>query len=416
MPVKGPLTGIRVLDMSQAHAGPFGSQVLGDMGAEVIKIESPLGDLLRMGAEKKKAGADVMLEMRGGGYYLLALNRNKKGLMLDWYTPAGKQAFFDLVKISDIVYDNFRAGVMERLGFDYDSLKKINPKIISCSITGFGRSGPYANEPSFDDKAQGIAGMYSLCGEMGGPPMRSPVAIADISSGMFAAMAVGFALYGREQTGEGRRLDINLLDSSMALMATHYGYLFEFNQVPMPQGTKHPLTAMLGVFRTKNGHITVGPCWPRICRVINKEWLIEDERFKDPVFNRMINKKALEEEIEDGLMQADTEDWLELAKAEDLPFGPVYTLDKTLQDPQVLHNKTEITLDHPEYGTIRAIDCAIEMSGIEGEYTAPPLCGQDNDYVFKELLGYSDDQIAQIQKEQEDNWEQMKLHVHKETG
>ena len=414
MTVQGPLTGVRVLDMSQAHAGPFGSQVLGDMGAEVIKVESPLGDVLRMGEEKKKAGVEAMLEMRGGGYYLLALNRNKRGLMLDWYTPSGKQAFHDLVKISDVVYDNFRAGVLERLGFDHESLKKINPRIISCSITGFGDSGPYSTEPSFDDKAQGMSGMYSLCGEIGGPPMRSPVAIADISAGMFAAMSVGFALYDRDRTGVGRRISVNLLDSCMALMATHYGYLFEMNQIPSPQGTKHPITAMLGVYKTKNGYMTVGPCWPRICRVINKEWLIEDERFSGPVIKRMINKKALEDEIEDGLMQADTEDWLEIARVEDLPFGPVYNLKQALEDPQVIHNKTQITIEHPQYGEIKAIDCAIEMSGIAGEHTAPPLCGEHNDYVFKELLGYSDEQIAKLQKEQEENWEQMKLHVHKE--
>jgi crotonobetainyl-CoA:carnitine CoA-transferase CaiB-like acyl-CoA transferase len=401
MTVKGPLTGVRVVDLSQAHAGPFGSQLLGDMGAEVLKIESPMGELLRFQG------------IPDGGYYIKALSRNKKGVVLDMWTKTGKEAFYDLVKVSDVVFDNFRVGAIERLGADYETLKKINPRIISASITGYGASGPYSGFPSYDDIAQALSGMSSLCGEPGGAPMRSAAAIADISSGVFCTYGIVIALYEREKTGVGRRVEVNLLDSCMALLDNMFQFYFAYGNVPPTQGTKHPLTPLLGYFKCKNGYIGIGPSWPRICRVINKEWMIDDPRFKTQG-DRMMHKSDMEKEIEEALLEADVETWIELMRVEDIPVGPVNTLDKVIEDPQVIHNKAVIEMEHPVYGKMRAVDCPIKMPGaISGEYTPPPVLGEHTDEVLKGILGYSDKKIAALKKEQDENAEEMQKHARK---
>ena len=401
MTVKGPLTGVRILDLSQAHAGPYGSQMLGDMGAEVIKIETPMGDMLRFPG------------VPDGGYYIKALARNKKGIVLDLHTKTGKEAFYDLVKVADVVYDNFRVGAMKRLGADYETLKTLNPTIISVSITGYGASGPYSQYPSFDDIAQAMSGMSSLCGEPGGAPMRSGAAVADVCAGIFSSYGVVLAVLQREKTGEGCRVEVNLLDTCMALLDNMFQFYFAYGNVPPAQGTKHPLTPLLGYFKCKDGYIALGPGWPRICRVINKEWMMEDPRFATQG-DRMMNKKDLEEAIEEGLMEANVEDWLELMRVEDIPAGPVNTLDKVIEDPQVIHNKAVVEMEHPVYGKMRAVDCPIKMPGsISGEYTPPPILGEHTEEVLREILNYSVEKIEALQKEQEENFEEMKKHARK---
>jgi crotonobetainyl-CoA:carnitine CoA-transferase CaiB-like acyl-CoA transferase len=408
MAIKGPLTGVRVLDMTQAHAGPFGSQILGDMGAEVIKIESPEGDMIRKAPPWHDNNPAL-------SYYAMALGRNKRCIVLDMYTKTGKEALYDLVKVSDVVFDNFRAGSMERLGADYETLKKINPKIISCSISGYGSSGPYANQPSFDDIAQGISGMAGLCGEPGGRPMRSGGAVADISAGIYAAFGIVIALYEREHTGKGRKVEVNLIDATMSLLANHFQNYFISGKVPPPQGSIHPILPTLGYFKTKDGYVAIGPSWPRLARAINREDMIEDPRFSD-ILAQIMNHGAFVKELEGALQEADSEDWVELLRAEDIPSGPINTLDKVVEDPQVIHNKTVISMEHPEYGKVRAIACPIKViDGIEGENTPAGLVGEHTDEVLKEALGYSDEKIANLKKEQEEHAEELEPHLHKLT-
>ena len=400
MAIRGPLTGVRVLDLSQAHAGPIGTQILGDMGAEVIKIESLRGDALRWGPPQLHNNPQI-------GYYALALNRNKRGITLDLYSPSGKEAFYDLVKVSDVVFDNFRAGSLERMGADYETLSQINPRIICASITGYGPSGPYSHLPSADDIAQAISGMVSLCGEPGGRPMRAPSPFADISSGLFAVIGVLAALHEREHTGRGRKVEVNLLDSCMYVLSNHYQNYFISGRVPQPQGSIHPVDGTFGFHKTKDGYISLMPCWSRIARVISKEWMVDDPRFAD-LLTRAQHRNELQGEIEEALQQAGTADWVELCHAQDIAAAPVNTFDKVIEDPQVVHNKAVIEMEHPQYGKIKAIDCPIKMPGaIEGEKTAPPLIGEHTEEVLSQVLGYSEERIASIVKEGEEHFQEL---------
>ncbi|MFC1819934.1 CaiB/BaiF CoA transferase family protein [Thermodesulfobacteriota bacterium] len=392
MPRMNVLDGIRILDLSQATAGPYGSQILGDLGAEVIKIEPPnLGDKTRV----------MTPQLKGQSYYLLAYNRNKKGIELNLKTNSGKKAFFDLVKVSDVVWSNLRFGVLEKLGIDFEKLHKLNPRIILCSITGYGNSGPKAAHPSYDDNIQALTGLFSLCGQEGSKPMRSAVAIADITGGLFAVIGLISAINHRERSGVGCKVDVNLTDCCMSLLSTQYQSYFLTGKLPKPAGSHHPIGGISGVFRTRNGYIVLGPCWPRIARVINREHLIDDPRF-NTYEKRFENKDALNAAVEEGLLEADSEDWLELMYAEDIPASPLNTLDKAMEDPQIKQNKPIFQMHHPIYGEMKAIDCPIKITGVdESEHIPPPVLGEYTEQVLKELLGYSDEKIAELKLEEE---------------
>ena len=385
------LSGTRIVDLCHAVAGPSGSQLLGDLGAEVIKIEPPeTGDFAR--------GATPRLGSES--FFHLAVNRNKKSVVLDLNTETGKTALHDLVKVSDVVFDNFRPGVLERLHADFETLRSINPGIISCSVTGFGPSGPYRDHPSFDDIAEGLSGVYSLCGEPGGRPMRVPVHTADLAAGFFAATGIIAALFKRRQWGTGCKIEVNMLDALMYYMSTDFQSYFITGEVPEACGSRHHRAPMVGVFQTRDGYLVLGPSWPQIAMVIGKEWMIDDPRF-NTVEKRFENKRELENLIEDGLRQADTEDWLKIMRKEDIAAGPVNTLDQTVKDPQVVHNRTIATMKHPVLGDIRGIECPIKMSGLdECDHLAPPTLGQHTEQVLKELLGYSDERLEALRHEE----------------
>jgi len=403
MPKLNVLTGIRVIDLSQAYSGPYGSQILGDLGAEVIKIEPP-----RLGDSSRVMTPQITKDQ---SYTTLAFNRNKKGIALNLRTKTGKKAFYDLVKVSDVVWGNLRHGVMERIGADFETLRKFNPKIILCTITGYGNSGPYCSYPSFDDNIQGLTGRFSLCGQSGGKPMRSPVAIADLAGGLFAAIGLTTALYHREHTGIGSHVEINLVDCCLSLLASHFQSYFLSGKLPKPAGSHHPIGGISGVFQTRNGFIVLGPCWPRIARVINREYLMDDPRFST-YEKRFENKDLLNKLIEEGLSQADSEDWLELMHAEDIPASPLNTLDKAIGDAQIKHNRMVIEMEHPAYGKMRAIDCPIKIGGaMASEHTPPPTLGQDTDQMLQELLGYSMEKLMRLKQEDEEAADELTKHV-----
>ncbi|MDD4858847.1 MAG: CoA transferase [Dehalococcoidales bacterium] len=399
------LTGIRVLAMEQILAGPFGSMLLGDLGAEIIKIEPPGGEISR-----HQAGPSY----KGESNYYLAFNRNKKSIVLDLKTKSGKQAFYDLVKISDIVWDNHRAGAMKRLGADYDTLKKINPKIICCNITGWGMTGPYKDYTSYDLMAQAVAGILSVTGEPGGPPIKPGPSIADIAGATFGTIGVLAALAARERTGEGQKIEINLLDGAMAMLCFHYTWYFISGENPIPVGSGHINTVPLGAYKAKDGWVALGPCWPRITRVIGQEWMIDDPRFSTGDA-RLKNRTEVNQIVSDGFSKFSSADLIELLRAEDIACAPVNTLDKAAVDPQIVNNNMVITLPHPLGGEIKLVGQPIKAPDRidEKKFTAPPTLGQHTDAVLSELLHYSGDKIKALKEEEVANTEKREERLHK---
>lgn len=387
----GPLSGYRILDLSRAIAGPYGAMILGDLGAEVIKIEPPGGELSRLFPGPSHEGES---------FYYLAFNRNKKAITLDLGTDTGREAFYDLVAISDVVWDNFRHGVMERLGADYQTISKINPKIISCSISGYGTTGPYVNRPSVDVVVQGIAGTLSTTGEPGGRPLKPGFPAADILGGLFGVIAVIAALAQRERTGEGKRIDVELLGSMMSAMAYEFSYYLCSGIVPGPMGSGHLALLPYGVYKCKEGYITLGPTWPRLAKVIGADWMIDDPRFIKGA-ERLKHREEFNQAIEEHLAKAPAEDWLELFHVEDIIAGPIHTIEKTVADPQVKARNMILNLPHPLGGEVKLVGNPIKMEGIkENEYSAPPTQGQHNDEILKGLLNYSDEKLAKLRDEE----------------
>ena len=388
----GPLSRYRILDLSRAIAGPYGSMVLGDLGAEVIKIEPPGGEISRLfpGPSHK-----------GESFYYMAFNRNKKALTLDLGTVAGREAFYELVKISDVVWDNFRPSVMERLGADYEAIKKINPKIISCSISGYGATGPYVDRPSVDIVVQGIAGTISTTGEPGGRPLKPGFPAADILGGLFGVIAVISALANRERTGEGKRIDVEMLGSMMSAMAYEFSYYLCSGIVPAPMGSGHLALLPYGVYKCKEGYVAIGPTWPRLAKVIGANWMIDDLRFVQGE-ERLKHREEFNRAIEEHLDKAAADDWLELFYVEDIIAGPINTIDRTVADPQVKARNMIVNLPHSLGGDVRLVGNPMKMEGIEEDkYTAPPTIGQHNDEIFKRLLNYSDEKIVKLKEEEQ---------------
>ncbi|MFC1982046.1 CaiB/BaiF CoA transferase family protein [Chloroflexota bacterium] len=399
-----PLSGIRVADLSHAIAGSCGSMILGDQGAEVIKVEPPEGDESRLVAGPGH---------NGHSFYFLAFNRNKKSLVLDISTETGKQAFYDLVKASDVVYDNFRPGVMERLGADYETLKKINPGIITCSISGYGSSGPYSHKPAYDVVGLAETGFLSITGEPGGPPIKPGEAIGDIATGMFAAIGILAALNKRNVTGKGSEVEVSIFSSVMALLNYSFSYYFCSGIVPKAMGTHHLGLMPYGVYKTRDSYVAVGPCWPRIARAVDAEWMIEDPRFKDRP-DRIKNREELKAILEERLSHADTKDWLNIFEVEDVAAGPVNTLDEALEHPQVKEQNLVLQMEHPSGGQIKLIGNPIQMTdSFVDDYIPPPIIGQHTHEILTNILGYSEEQISKLQKEQEENTEVRLTHVFK---
>ncbi len=387
----GPLTGIRVLDFSRITAGPYGSMMLGDLGAEVIKIESPEGDITR-----NQPG----IKYKGDSHTFLAFNRNKKSIVLDLKTVAGKQAFCDLVKVSDVVWDNFRAGVMERLGADYDTLKKINPRIICCSISGFGSSGPYRDRPAYDIIALAISGFMSLNGEPGRPPVRPGPAIADMTSGILGALGVVAALVDRERNGIGQRIEISMLDVCLSLVGHYIPYYFMGGGIPQPLGSGQLTQVPFGAYPTKEGYLVLGQGWPKICKVLGAEWLVDDPRFATPEA-RLEHREELNSILAEHFLKKKAEDWLEALYAEDIAAAPVNTIDKVVTDPQVLHSGMILSLEHPLSGEIKVVGNPVKMPNInQDEYFAPPTLGQHTEEILTKLLGYTAEKIQVLRDEQ----------------
>ncbi len=310
----GPLKGVRVLDMTWALAGPYCTMVLCDLGAEVIKVESPDG-----GDPSRKS----LPFIEGVSSYFLSVNRGKKSVAVNLRHPQGKEIVLALANQSDVLVENFRPGVMDRLGLGYGALRETNPRIIYAACSGFGQKGPYAHRPAYDVVVQGMGGTLSITGEAGGPPVRVGFSIGDIGGGIFTALGVLAALHERESSGQGQMVDISMLDGQIALLENAFARFFATGEVPQRIGTRHPLRTPFQAFPTQDGHIVLAAgeerFWQRLCQVINRPDLLRDERFKDNP-SRTRNHDQLEPILKEITQTKKTAEWVALMDKKRYPL------------------------------------------------------------------------------------------------
>lgn len=388
------LHGVRVLDLSRMLAGPFGSMTLADMGAEVIKIERP-----RDGDPIRRMGPPFV---EGESAYFLGINRNKRSVTLDLASDAGRRLFLELVAESDVVYDNFRPGVMARLGLDREALVGARPDIITCSVTSFGPTGPYKDIPAFDLTLQALGGGMSITGPAGGDPVRMGLPIGDLAGGMFAAQAICAALFRRERTGEGQHIDIALLDVQVALLTYVAQYHFADRRVPGPVGTGHDSVVPYQAFETADRPIVVAvfvdTFWRSFCDVLG----IPDFA---PRFPSALDRFAARDEViatvAERLLERPADEWIRELWAAGVPSAPIQTVDRVLTDPQVRHRNMVVTTEpHPTVGPYQTLGNPVKTGDSEAETFAPaPALGADNRQVLVELLGHSDDDLARWQRD-----------------
>jgi crotonobetainyl-CoA:carnitine CoA-transferase CaiB-like acyl-CoA transferase len=376
----GALDGLGVLDLTSQLSGPYCTMLLGDLGADVIKVERPDG-----GDELRTSGPHV----GGESAPFMTVNRNKRSLSLDLKAPEGLAIARRLAARADVVVENWRPGTAARLGLGWDDVRALNARTVYCSISGFGQTGPYAARGGFDRIAQGMSGLMSITGEEDGPPLPVPVPVADIGTGMFAALAVLAALHARTRTGTGQLIDTSLLETPIAWSVYEAAAHFATGEVPPRLGRGHRTNAPYQAFRTADGWINLGggspTFWPRICAVLGLDRLADDPRFTTPTL-RVRNRKALEGLLEARFATAPTAAWLERLEAAGVPAGPILTYDQVFADPHVQHRRMAVEVDHPRAGRTRVLGVPVKLSGTPGAVRRPaPTLGQHTDEILREL-------------------------------
>jgi CoA:oxalate CoA-transferase len=389
------LAGIKVLDLSQYLAGPFCTMMLGDMGAEVLKVE-PLdkGDPSRA----VKTGGHTA----GDSYFFLCTNRNKRSLTLDISKPKGQEIFKKLVQRSDVLVENFRPGVMEKLGLGYEQIKSLNTRLIYLGISGFGASGPYSRRPGFDQIAQGMSGLMTVTGDQSSGPMRVGIAIGDLLAGLFGANAVLLAIIARQHTQEGQKIETSILESLIGVLSWSAGIYFETGKNPTPSGNHHPLLSPYGMYEAKDGYINIAAGNDHICRrllqALGLEKLMEEERFKT-IAKRVENRQALTEILNSRLREKNQKEWVDSLNPLGVPTGPIYKLDQVFDDPQVNHLEMLAKIAHPTLGEIKMTGLPIKLEKNKGSIRlAPPLLGQHTEEALTQI-GCSREEIEALRKE-----------------
>jgi formyl-CoA transferase len=380
------LSRLRILDLSRVRAGPSCVRQFADFGADVIKIESP-------------PGVDPNESMGGprDGPDMQNLHRNKRAMTLNLKLPAARAVLERLVKTADVVVENYRPDVKFRLGIDYESLAKINPRIILASISGFGQDGPYRDRPGFDQIAQGMSGLMSVTGAPGQGPMRTGAAIADVAGGLFAALGVMTALLEREHSGRGQWVQSSLLNAGIALLDFQAARYTMKGDVPGQVGNDHPTSMPTSAYKTADGYINVAASgdgmWQRICKLFGREDLATDARFKTNEL-RAKNRAALNATMSEALAKRSSAEWIEALNKIGVPTGPIYKMDEVFADPQVQHIKAAVEVEHPRLGRFKILNQAARLSRTPAEIkTATPEIGQHTDEILSEL-GYEPKEIA----------------------
>ena len=398
----GPLAGFRVLDLSRILAGPWASQMLADLGAEVIKIERP-----GQGDDTRAWGPPYMPDESGEptseAAYFHAANRGKKSVCIDMASTRGQKIIVQLVSNCDVLIENFKVGGLKKYGLDYDSLKAINPKLVYCSITGFGQTGPYSERAGYDFMIQAMGGLMSVTGEADGEPMKVGVALADVMTGLYAANAIQAALIHQLRSGKGQYIDLALLDVQVATLANQaMNYLASGNN-PHRLGNAHPNIVPYQAFQTADGYIILAvgndAQFARFCDLAGCGDLAADERFQKNS-NRVKNRNALIPELIDVLKTRTTDCWLEQLNQKGIPCGPIANIDQVFDNPQVRHRGMRIELDHPTAGKLPSVANPINLSQSPINYDkAPPLLGQHTEQVLGELLELDAAQIDQLKSD-----------------
>ena len=386
------LEGIRVLDLTRALAGPFCTLMLGDNGADVIKVEIP-----GSGDDTRKWGPPFIEEESA---YYLSINRSKRSLTLNLRDPRAKEILLNLAKDSDVVVENFTPGVMERFGLDYAVLKETNPKIVYCSISGFGQDGPYRNRSAYDQIMQGIGGLMSITGEPDGEPQKIGVAVTDIGAGMWAAFAIMAALHHRGQSGEGQYIDVSMMDGQVAWLTYQAAYFFANGEPPKRMGAAHPTLVPYQAFMCQDGkyiNVAVGSAriWERFCQGMKREDLKDHPDFADNS-DRVRNRGSLVALLQEYFLTRPVAEWVKDLLAVNVPCGPINDLADVFADPQVLARNMYLEMPHPTLGSIKQTGLPIKFSLTPGGLDRhPPLLGEHNQEVLG-ALGYSDADIQRL--------------------
>jgi glutaryl-CoA transferase len=399
----GPLSHIRVLDLSRVLAGPWAAQNLGDLGAEVIKVERPgAGDDTRgWGPPFVKDGEGK--DTKEAAYYA-SVNRNKKSITLDLSKREGQAIAREIAAKSAVLIENYKVGTLKRYGLGYDDLKKTNPSLVYCSVTGFGQDGPYAPRPGYDFIFQGMGGLMSITGERDGQPGAGPqkvgIAITDVLTGMYASVAILAALTHRERTGEGQYIDCALLDTIVAFNANQIVSYFCSGRIPIRYGNAHAQVVPYEVFPTSDGHIILAigndGQFKRFCEIAGCAELAEEPRFKTNS-QRIVHRAELIPLIADAMRTRSKQEWIAALEEATVPCGPINNMKEVFEDPQVKHRGLRIDIPHPSGGTAPVVASPMRLSETPVEYRiAPPLLGQHNEEIYRGLLGKSEDELAKL--------------------
>jgi len=387
-----PLAGVRVLDLTQFLSGPYATLILGDLGAEIIKVEPPQGDATRS-IPPNFVGTDSA--------YYLSINRNKRSVAIDLKKPSGRELVLRLAKASDIVIENYRPGVIDRLGLEYRELSKTNPAIIWASISGFGQDGPYRDYPAYDMIVQALSGGMSLTGEAGRPAVRAGIPLGDLAAGMFSVIGILAALHERKTTGHGKQIDVAMLDCQVSMLCYQAAYYLASGKVPGPQGREHESFATYRSFEAGDG-VSVVVCantekmWQDLARILGLDELVRDERFRTNS-DRRSHRDELVPLLEEAFRKRPADEWILDFRQAGIPVGVVNTLDRALSNAHVLHRNMVVDMSDGAGHAIRVAGNPVKFSG-EPEFPPvyPPPLGRDTRSVLADVLGCSAEEITSL--------------------